>query len=87
MRNALMRLGFPLPNHSPEHKLMLLSVLGSDTSPQPMDMDSEPGQPSRDQDSQKQRQEFESAAVQAKCVFDYAWKYAMAANGQPIAVR
>ena len=63
---------------------MLLSNMCSETTLEPMNMDAEPEQAPSENSEQ---QDFQSAAVQARRTFEYAWKYAMAANGQPLAVR
>ena len=64
-----------------------ISFFCSDSSLQPVDMELEPGQADNAKESAPQQQDFEAAAARARCLYDYAWDYAMAAKGQPIAVR
>ncbi|KAK9861516.1 hypothetical protein WJX84_003424, partial [Apatococcus fuscideae] len=50
-------------------------------------MDSEPQEAVHGQECMLQKQSFDQASAQAKAMFAYAWRYAMAANGQPLALR
>ena len=52
-----------------------------------MDLDTELQEAAKGEEAALQKQSFEEASKRAKGIFTYAWRHAMAANGQPLALR